>query len=325
MPTQAIDARNPRWPAETKPVSGVVYVATGAAYVQEARDATVRLKKFNPGLPVCLVTDQPSEPAFWDELVLIENPHFGFRDKVLMGLCPFERFLFLDTDTTVLADIAELFELLSRFDFAGHQLFEGHDCPVEGIPDAFPEFNTGVLGFRRSPALSGFFQAWLANYDAFYALNRDGNYHYSNASDQKSLRKTVYESGLRIAILGPEFNFTPHHVDFACGQVRILHSRGWSHIGELSARLNARVGNRAYVPRLDVVVSNDMPASELLRLWWMSSLQIFRQAAVRLTPLGLRDRLRGSAWIRRLFLRNRFIEPTPALDSKWHRSSAKDE
>jgi hypothetical protein len=324
MPSPAIDARHPRWPTQTKATAGVVYVATGPAYVQEAREAALRLKKHNPLLPFCLITDHPSEPAFWDELVLICNPAFGFRDKILMGLCPFERFLFLDTDTTPLADISDLFELLLRFDFAGHQLFEGHDCPLPGIPDAFPEFNSGVLGFRHSPALNDFFARWLVNYDAFYALNRDGNYHYSNASDQKSLRQTVYESGLRITILGPEYNFVPHHLNFACSPVRILHSRGWRHLEELSRRLNARLGNRVYVPRLDTVVTNDMAGSELRRLWWMTTLQLLRQAAVALAPRGLRGRLRQNALVRRLFLRNRFIEPTPAIDSKWHRSPPAD-
>jgi hypothetical protein len=322
MPSPAIDARHPRWPTQARAAAGVAYVATGPVYVQEAREAAARLKRHNPRVPICLITDQPAEPAFWDELVLIANPAFGFRDKILMGLCPFERFLFLDTDTTPLADISDLFQLLERFDLAGHQLFEGHDCPVPGIPDAFPEFNSGVLGFRRSPALNDFFARWLVNYDHFYALNREGNYDYSNASDQKSFRQTVYESDLRVAILGPEYNFVPHHLNFACAPVRILHTRGWRHLEEMARRLNARLGNRVYVPRLDVVLTNDPAAPELRRLWWMATLQLLRHAAVGLTPSGLRGWLRHRPLIRRLFLRNRFLEPASETDYKWHRSSS---
>ncbi len=318
MKEAAINALAPLWPRESKPVAGVVYVATSRRYVEEAGEAAATLRRTNPGVPVCLVTDLPSGPAFWDELVIVENPAFGFRDKILMGLCPFERFLYLDTDTSVIGDISDVLDLLNRFDFAGHQLFEGHDCPLPGIPDAFPEFNGGVLGFRRSPALGDFFARWLARYDAYYALNREGQYHYSNSSDQKSLRQTLYESGIRVAVLGPEYNFTPHHLVFACAQVRILHGRGRQNLANLQERLNAKLGNRVYVPRLDAVIHDDMLSPELRHLWWMASLQLIRKAGRRMTPLKLRDWLRRSPHVRRLFLRNRFTETTAADDPKWH-------
>jgi hypothetical protein len=316
-----IDALAPLWPRESRPASGVVYVATGQRYVEEARVAAASLRNTNPTIPVCLVTDSPGETNFWDELILVRNPAFGFRDKILMGLCPFERFLYLDTDTTVTGDLSDVFALLGRFDFIGHQLFEGHDCPLPDVPDAFPEFNGGVLGFRRSPALGDFFERWLARYDAYYALNRAGHYHYSNSSDQKSLRQTLYESGLRIAVLGPEYNFTPHHLVFACAQVRILHGRGRQSLVNLQQRLNAKLGNRAYVPRLDAVIHDDMLSAELRHLWWMSSLQLIRKAGRRITPLKLRDWLRRSTLVSRLFLRNRFTEATAANDPKWHAPS----
>jgi hypothetical protein len=318
MSDAVIDARAPTWPRQSKPVAGVVYVATSKRYVDEAREATALLKRSNPRIPVCLVTDQPHDPVFWDELVLVSNPAFGFRDKILMGLCPFERFLYLDTDTNVIDDISEVLELLRRFDFAGHQLFEGHDCPLPGIPDAFPEFNGGVLGFRRSPALGDFFARWLARYDSYYALNRDGHYHYSNSSDQKSLRQTVYESDLRIAVLGPEYNLTPHHLVFSCAQVRIIHGRGQQSVASLQRRFNAKLGNRVYVPRLDAVIHDDMLEPELRHLWWMTTLQIIRKSGRWLTPLWFRDWMRRSARVRRLFLRNRFTETTAANDPKWH-------
>ena len=318
MNESPIDARAPLWPRDIKPVAGIVYVATGERFLEEAREAAATLRKTNPGVPVCLVTDEPAGPAFWDELVRVENPAFGFRDKILMGLCPFERFLYLDTDTRAIGDLSDVLALLERFDFAGHQLFEGHDCPLPGIPDAFPEFNGGVLGFRRSAALGDFFARWLARYDAYYAQNSAGNYHYSNSSDQKSLRQTLYESDLRIAVLGPEYNLTPHHLVFSCAQVRIIHGRGRTSLANLERRLNAKLGNRAYVPRLDAVIHDDMLGPELRHLWWMVTLQVIRKAGRRLTPLGLRNWLRRSALVRRLFLRNRFTEAAAADDPKWH-------
>jgi hypothetical protein len=317
MSATPVDARAPVWPSEAKPVEGVVYVATGRRYLDEAREAAAFFRQSNPKIPICLVTDQPGGAVFWDDLVLVSNPAFGFRDKIFMGLCPYERFLFLDTDTWVAEDISDVLALMRHFDFAGHQLFEGHDCPLPGIPDAFPEFNSGVIGIRRSPALGDFFARWLACYDRYYALNRDAHYHYSNVSDQKSLRETVFGSGLRTAVLGPEYNFVPHHVNFACDRVRILHTRNRGHSDELRSRLNAKLGNRAFIPRLDVVVHDDMMPKELRRLLWMASLQLILKAGRPLTPLRLRNWLRRSALIRFLFLRNRFAESPETHEPKW--------
>jgi hypothetical protein len=308
------------WPTTSIPTRGVVYVATGKRFVDEARQAASVLRRTNPKLAICLVTNEPSGEPFWDELVIVKNPYFGFRDKVFMGLCPFERFFFLDTDTHVVGDLTEVFDLLDHFDFAGHQLFEGHDCTPPGIPDSFPEFNTGVLLFRRTPALAGFFETWKANYDAYHALNRDGHYDYSNVSDQKSFRKTVYESKIRMAVLGPEYNFVPHHLNFACAPVSIIHGRGQKTIEELDRRLNAKYGNRVYVPRLDTVISNDTPPGELWQLWRMASLQLIRVIGVRIVPMGLRNWLRRSAVVRHLFLRGRFGNMELDRDKKWQRT-----
>lgn len=314
-----IDARIPSWPISgALPHCGVVYVATGRRFADEAAEAATQLRSTNPSLKICLITDQPDYlPVFWDDLIFVTHPSHGFRDKILMGLCPYERFLYLDTDTFITGDLSPIFTLLEKFDFAGHQLFEGNDCPLPGVSSAFNEFNGGVLGYRRGPSLDGFFTRWMDHYDRFFALNREGHYHYSNVSDQKSLRLTVYESALRVAVLKPEYNFTPHHVDFACDRVSIIHGRGPARLVALEKRLNQKLGNRAYIPRLDVVLHNDTSPGELRRLWLMCTLQLLRHAARALSPLSLRNKFRKNSFIRSLFLRNNFSEAKTAPDPKW--------
>jgi hypothetical protein len=313
-----MDGRWPTWPGTWMPGAGVVYVATGTRFVAEARVAAASMRAHNPGVRVCLVTDAVDGPAFWDDLVLVTDVAHGFRDKILMGLCPYERFVFLDTDTHIIGNLSDVFALLERFDFVAHQLFEGHDCPVAGIPDAFPEFNTGVLGFRRSAAVGGMFARWLQNYDAFYAQNAGGQYHYSNASDQKSLRKTIYESELRLAVLGPEYNFVPHHVNFACAPVRVIHTRGDAFVADLTRRLNAQLGNRAYVPLVDAIASNSPTFPELVRLWRGATTQLFRRVLVAVVPRAMRDAFRRRAFVRRVFLGDRSVTPNDTPDDKWH-------
>jgi hypothetical protein len=319
LPSRPIDARSPRWPTECLDAVGVVFVATGRRFVEEAEQAALRVRKTNPCLKICLVSDVPDyEPVFWDDLILIGNCQGGFRDKIMMGLCPYRRFLYLDTDAHVFADLTDFWPMLDRFDFVGHQLFEGHDCPLPGIPDAFPEFQGGVLGFKRTSKTDAFFDAWLHNYDEFFRVNTAETHHYSNVSDQKSLRLTVWNSDLAVGVLGPEYNFTPSHLVFACANVRILHGRapgdGMEHF---ERRINARLGNRAFVPRFDAVVSNNMALADLMRLLLAVTSQVARMVGRRLTPRRLLDFLRGNALMRHVFLGNFFQDHERQKEAKF--------
>ncbi len=301
----------------SRPAEGFVYVATGDRYRREAARSAASLRAAHPGARICLVTDRREGAEFWDDLVMHPQPVFTFRDKLAMRLCPYEKFVFLDADTLILGGLGELFGILDTFDFLGHQLFEGHDYGLGDIPDAFPEFNTGVLGFRRGPETDALFLRWEALYDAYYRLNRDGSYHYSNVSDQKSLKEAVYRSNLRVAVLGPEYNFVPQHVNFACAAVRVLHGRG--SLEALARRINLRLGNRCYVPRLDAIVHDEMEPAELRRLWRMSGLQCLRRAGSALAPRSLRDALRRNRLVRRLFLRNDFSDPPSDHAAIWRK------
>ncbi len=279
---------------------GLVFIASGDRYAAEAREAAAVARRSNPTTPICLIADHVPPSPFWDDFVELPEPDFSFRDKLALRLSPYERFIYLDTDAHAIGCLDEIFELLDRFDFAGHQLFEGHDCPMLGIPDAFPEFQGGVLAFKRSPAVEAFFARWLELYDFCRASNRDGHYHYSNVSDQKTLRVALYESDLRLAVLGPEFDFIPHWVNFACGPVRIVHTR--SGHTETASLINERLGHRAWIPELSAVISSGMSASAWRRVWWGATRQLLRIAARKFTPRGIRTVFRQNKLIRRAFL-----------------------
>ena len=290
---------------EIQAPTGFVYVATGERYLREARTAAAQLRRTNPGARVCLIADRSDGEKFWDDFVPLPDPAFSFRDKLALRLCPYARFVYLDTDTYAAGDLSEIFQLLERFDFAGHQLFEGHDSPIAGVPDAFPEFQGGVLAFRRSPTVEAFFTRWRELYDGFRAPDQPDRDLYANVTDQKSLRLALYESKLRLAVLGPEYDFTPAHLNFACAGVRLLHGRG-DDFAAFAERINAQLGNRVYHPTLDVVLQVPTRARELRRLWIRATAQLIRQVGVACTPVGLRNRLRRNETIRRIFFGGRF-------------------
>ena len=299
---------------------GFVYVATGAIYFHEAAVAARYVRATNPQARICLVTDKVHGEKFWDDIVLPEKPSFTFRDKLLMSLCPYERFVYLDSDTCVTGDLTELFDLLIGFDVIGHQLFEGHDYRIPEVPDAFPEFNGGIFGFRRGPAVAELFRRWLEIYVAYAARNKDGFYDYTNVGDQKGFRIALYQSGLRHSVLGPEYDFIVQHVQFACAAVKVFHGRPFSELERIERVVNARLGQRAWIPILDGCIMQNQTAGGWARIAWRTGLQALRMAGLVILPAGLRRRFREMPALRRMFLRNE--EPskkTPEQIRKWER------
>ena len=298
-----------------KGTAGFAYVATGKLFFDEAAEAVRHLRAANPAARVCLIADRVHGDKFWDDLVLVEKPNFDFRDKLLMALCPYERFVYLDTDTYVAGDLAEMFDLLARYDVIGHQLFEGHDYRIPEVPDAFPEFNGGMLGFRRSPAVEKFFARWLEIYVAYRARNTGGHWDYSNASDQKGFRMALYESGLRHSVLGPEYDFIVQHLQFACAAVKIFHGRPFSELQRIERLVNARLGQRAWVPILDLCVAQQLTLGGWARVSFRAFLQALRRLGLAVLPGGLRRKFRETPALRRVFLRNEEA-PTATVEHK---------
>jgi hypothetical protein len=300
--------------------TGFVYIATGdERYIREAAASAESLRRHNPGARICLITDNPRPPEFWNDLVPFHDCRRSFRDKLAMHRCPYDAYLYLDTDTYITGELSSVFALLSRFDFCGQQLYEGHDYQIPEVPETFGEFNGGVLGFRRSAATDAFFNEWLRLYDSFAARNTGDNYDYSNVSDQKTLRIALYQSELRVAALPVEFNFTPHFTFPACLAVRIIHGRRDRGSESLASRLNAQLVPRAYVPSLDAVVTNNMSASELWRTLRGVLGQLARLTARRALPLAARNQLRKSRWIGRALLGQHFQARLPVDEEKWRR------
>ena len=200
---------------------GVLYIATGKKYI-EASSESARSVKQHCDLPTHLFCDDPDwAGASFDSVETIEHPHR--RSKVdLLLQSPFERTLFLDSDTRVVADISGLFELLDRFDLAlahAHKRVKHADLFWRTrIPHSFPQLNTGVLLYRRSPPVDAFLDDW---HRAFHEAGFP--------RDQITFRELLWLSDLRVFVLPPEYNVrfskylrtwtadeaTPHILHFA--------------------------------------------------------------------------------------------------------------
>lgn len=179
---------------------GVIYVAKGAGYLDLAERSAASLRALNPGLEVDLFTDQPQvRTGLFDRVRMI--PDSGPTPKLAcLSETRFERTLYLDCDTLVLAPFGDLFDILERFELAvAHDvrrtsalIREGHAVDT---PYAFPQMNCGVMLYRRSAAMDAFLADWQARYRAA-----------ARTRDQVSFRDLVWQSDIRFYVLPPEFN-----------------------------------------------------------------------------------------------------------------------
>jgi hypothetical protein len=118
---------------------------------------------------------------------------------------PWERNLYLGSDVVALKPgMQDIFRLLDAFDVvvthAPTRVFSRgeHDPRLLGLPDAFPEMNCDLIGFRRSPVVVDFLSRW----ERAYTSNE-----YDHPHDQGAFRYLLYNSTLRFYILPPEYNF----------------------------------------------------------------------------------------------------------------------
>ena len=180
---------------------GVLYIAAGAEFTRAANASARSVRQFLPGIAIDIYTDQPQqlESGLYDQTHAIEQPHR--RSKVdYLALSRFERTLYLDTDTRIVADVRELFDVLDRFDVAlAHAHSRNKSSHVEHwrkpIPLAFPQLNGGVILYKNTQPVLDFLQAWR------------NAYHTAGFSkDQTTLRELLWDSNLRLHILPPEYN-----------------------------------------------------------------------------------------------------------------------
>ncbi len=181
---------------------GAIWVATGPDYLDLAVASARSLKRHEPDLAADLFTDLPeAAPAgLFDRVHRIDDPHS--RSKLdCMARTRFARTLFLDADTLALGPLGDLFDVALRFDCAmAHDVRRASRLIREGVaertPYAFPQLNSGVVLYRRSPAMLAFLAEWARRFRAAGA-----------ARDQTVLKDLLWtDETIRFYVLPPEFN-----------------------------------------------------------------------------------------------------------------------
>lgn len=205
-----------------------------ADHLHEVKRSAGSVKRFFPNADRIWLTPQDVTKCDlgWEDRAIEVTPKYDqwYLNSVYwwseIFRLPYDDFCYLDSDTEIIAECEELFDILQRFDMALTHAPARQTAPtVSKIPDSFPEFNIGVVVFRNNAYVKQLCAEWLALYEKYADV-------YGN-NDQAPLREALWQSSplgdneqLLIATLPPEFNCKYGYGGFAAGKVRIVHSHG---------------------------------------------------------------------------------------------------
>ena len=201
---------------------GIVYVAFGERYCEEARRSLTSLRKVS-SVSTAVVTDQPwSQGAIPDHFV-IREPVRSFRAKPLCiyNSSPFDNTLFLDTDTILGSDPTPAFGLLDHYDIGVN--FGGARLKNEDSLAFHSQCNSGVILFKRNDAVAMAMRDWLALYDD--AASRLGASDQRGVGDQRYLAMAIARSPARPVHLGNFLNFALFDTLATCCPPVVYHGR----------------------------------------------------------------------------------------------------
>ena len=196
---------------------GVIYCSTGpcpyfskqASYSLYADRSAGSLKKFLSDIDITLFSDTLEHPPLKNISKIKLLPDFpkkgAFFSKIRsLQNSPYEKTLYLDSDTMILDQRVELvFDMLEKFDILGiHGPVRVSNIvhpKYSHIPLAFPEVNGGVIAFKNNERTQQVWDKWFDLYYEDMVKKEAGN-------DQLSLRCVLWETNLRLGILPDEYN-----------------------------------------------------------------------------------------------------------------------
>lgn len=181
-------------------VKGFIYAATGELYVTLARRSARALRLVYPDAEIDLFTDTPLDDPVFNRIFRLD--HVSRRPKIeALQRSRFERSIYLDADTALVAPIDDVFDLLDQFDMAMCAEYRRNDLRNRNqlagaeVPLCFAQLNSGVIALRKSPEVAALLDDW-----------HDWVHNRNQQFDQPSLRALLFRSSLRLHVLPPEYN-----------------------------------------------------------------------------------------------------------------------
>ncbi len=212
---------------------GMLYIAFGRPYLAMALVSCRSARETNPEIPICIITNVCEKGRMkhlhgWREgfdvwiYLEIDTPENRNIKTQLYRYTPFDKTLYLDSDTIVVGDVSRSSIFLNYFDVClklnrTEQKKPGRTNTMvldgNAAINELPHWNGGVIFFKNSPEANHFFDLW----HKFYQI-------HENKYDQVSLVEALFRSDCRILSLDSRWNYKRKHKFLPVRKnVKILH------------------------------------------------------------------------------------------------------
>lgn len=234
--------------------SAAFWIAAGEKYLKEAEKSAESLRRHMPQVKRVLITPGVYQrKKIFDltcEVASQKGPWFPFSIECfdwaahnlqapLLEPTP-DVLIKLDVDTFVIRPLNDLLQVLERFDVVGtHAPARRTGRTVKPVPDAFCDFNLGMIVFRNSDKMRRVIREWRRRYNEHQKIYGE--------TDQASFREALWRTkeDVKIWVAPPEYNFRFPFGGFAHYPVKLLHGRSPS-IEKVARLVNRRRGMRTW-------------------------------------------------------------------------------
>ena len=221
---------------------GVLYKATGKEYIREVEMSAKSVKENTNDLNTAIITDCTINSKYIDKVIEPQNPLENDNSSNILypDASPYDRTIYLDTDTYICEDISHLTNILDDFNMGVTISNTRHDVPDKKSP--FTAFSGGVLIFDSSKKTREFHKKWYKSY--WQMRNRNDVYQ-----NQPSLSYAIFESDVDFYTLPSEYNTYINigsDVGYLYRSAKILHGRPQELAPIIATKLNREDSLRVY-------------------------------------------------------------------------------
>jgi len=219
---------------------GVLYIVTGEKYINEAVNSAKSVKN-NMDIEISIATDEKTVPNIFDNKINLNSMRMESAcSTILPELTPYEKTIFLDSDTYICDDLWDMLTILDDYDLSITQ------SPGRLTPDSLSppwiEYNTGVISYNDSSIVNTFFEKWNA-------IQSDMKKQKGMTRNQPSFVKTI--SGfpeLNYFVLSREYNVRVPRWGGIKKDAKIIHGRPIKNLAATAETINKYSGYRIFYP-----------------------------------------------------------------------------
>ncbi|MGH7198402.1 MAG: sulfotransferase [Candidatus Omnitrophota bacterium] len=228
---------------------GYLYVASGKKYVEEAIVSASSLRRVDTQAHITLVADQETNNDVFNRVIIRRSPPFKnwceahlYKARHVYQASPYQKTLFLDTDTYFYENCRPLFGLLDHFDLclaatpADDSEAKSNGRSVAGCTP----YNSGVILYRKNWKNDLLFNKWAKILERRLSQGIEER-------DQTCLMEALIKSRSRAYVLPNVWNArTPFFINLL-GTVKIVHGRHPDYEA-LRSKINITPAQRCWDP-----------------------------------------------------------------------------